>query len=35
VAVWLGGIIVNLLTANSPELYDIALRDFDRQPPAA
>jgi uncharacterized membrane protein YphA (DoxX/SURF4 family) len=28
VAVWLGGIIVNLLTANPPLYYDIALRDF-------
>jgi hypothetical protein len=27
VAGWLGGIIVNLLTANPPEYYDIALRD--------
>ena len=28
VAAWLGGIIVNLLTKNPPEYYDIALRDF-------
>jgi uncharacterized membrane protein YphA (DoxX/SURF4 family) len=28
VAVWLAAIIVNLLTANPPEHYDIALRDF-------
>jgi hypothetical protein len=28
VAAWLGGIIVNLLTAAPPEYYDIALRDF-------
>jgi uncharacterized membrane protein YphA (DoxX/SURF4 family) len=28
VAGWLGGIILNLLTANPPEYYDIALRDF-------
>jgi hypothetical protein len=28
VAVWLGAIIVNLLTAEPPEYYDIALRDF-------
>lgn len=28
VAAWLTGIIVNLLTANPPEYYDIALRDF-------
>jgi hypothetical protein len=28
VAAWLGGIIVNLLTLNPPEYYDIALRDF-------
>lgn len=28
VAAWLGAIIVNLLTANPPEYYDIALRDF-------
>jgi hypothetical protein len=28
VAAWLAGIIVNLLTANAPEYYDIALRDF-------
>jgi hypothetical protein len=28
VAAWLGGIIVNLLTVNPPEYYDIALRDF-------
>jgi uncharacterized membrane protein YphA (DoxX/SURF4 family) len=28
VAVWLGGIIVNLLTKNPPQFYDIALRDL-------
>jgi hypothetical protein len=28
VAAWLGGIIVNLLTANAPQFYDIALRDL-------
>ena len=28
VAAWLAGIIVNLLTNNAPEYYDIALRDF-------
>src|ERR687888_597697 len=28
VAGWLFGIIVNLLTKNAPEYYDIALRDF-------
>ena len=28
VAGWLGGIVINLLTANPPEYYDIALRDF-------
>ena len=28
VAGWLGAIIVNLLTNNPPEYYDIALRDF-------
>jgi uncharacterized membrane protein YphA (DoxX/SURF4 family) len=28
VAAWLAAIIVNLLTANPPEYYDIALRDF-------
>ena len=28
VAAWLGAIIVNLLTAEPPEYYDIALRDF-------
>jgi uncharacterized membrane protein YphA (DoxX/SURF4 family) len=28
VAAWLAGIIVNLLTANPPQYYDIALRDF-------
>jgi hypothetical protein len=28
VAGWLGGIVVDLLTANPPEYYDIALRDF-------
>jgi hypothetical protein len=25
---WLGGIVVNLLTNNAPQYYDIALRDF-------
>lgn len=28
VAGWLGGIVLNLLTANPPEYYDIALRDL-------
>ncbi|HXF97365.1 MAG TPA: hypothetical protein VNJ46_02000 [Gaiellaceae bacterium] len=28
VAAWLAGIIVNLLTNDPPEYYDIALRDF-------
>src|SRR5919108_4542307 len=28
VAAWLAGIIINLLTKNAPEYYDIALRDF-------
>jgi hypothetical protein len=28
VAAWLGGIIVNLLTANAPQFWDVALRDF-------
>ncbi len=28
VAAWLGGIIVNLLTANPPRFYDVALRDL-------
>jgi uncharacterized membrane protein YphA (DoxX/SURF4 family) len=28
VAAWLGGIIVNLLTYDAPQYYDIALRDF-------
>ena len=28
VAAWLGGIVVNLLTADPPRFYDIALRDF-------
>jgi hypothetical protein len=28
VAAWLGGIVVNLLTANPAQFYDIALRDF-------
>src|SRR5262245_39551221 len=28
VAAWLLGIVVNLLTVNPPEYYDIALRDF-------
>jgi uncharacterized membrane protein YphA (DoxX/SURF4 family) len=28
VAGWLAGIVVNLLTNNAPEYYDIALRDF-------
>jgi hypothetical protein len=27
-AAWLAAIIVNLLTAEPPEYYDIALRDF-------
>jgi DoxX len=27
VAAWLGGIVINLLTNNPPEYYDIALRD--------
>ena len=27
-AIWLGGIIVNLLTKNPPQFYDIALRDL-------
>jgi hypothetical protein len=27
-AAWLGGIVVDLLTNNPPEYYDIALRDF-------
>ncbi len=27
VAAWLAGIVVNLLTANPPQFYDIALRD--------
>jgi hypothetical protein len=27
VAAWLGGIVVNLLTADPPRFYDIALRD--------
>src|SRR5262249_42942009 len=28
VAAWLAGIVINLLTNNPPEYYDIALRDF-------
>jgi len=28
VATWLGGIIINLLTAHAPRFYDVALRDF-------
>jgi uncharacterized membrane protein YphA (DoxX/SURF4 family) len=28
VAAWLGGIVINLLTKNPPEYYDIALRDL-------
>jgi hypothetical protein len=28
VAAWLFGIVVNLLTKNPPQYYDIALRDF-------
>ena len=28
VAAWLAGIILNLLTKNAPQYYDIALRDF-------
>jgi len=28
VAAWLAGIVVNLLTVNAPQYYDIALRDF-------
>jgi len=28
VAGWLAGIVVNLLTADPPQFYDIALRDF-------
>jgi hypothetical protein len=28
VAAWLGAIVVNLLTADPPRFYDIALRDF-------
>jgi uncharacterized membrane protein YphA (DoxX/SURF4 family) len=28
VAGWLGGIVLNLLTLDAPEHYDIALRDF-------
>jgi DoxX len=28
VAAWLAGVIINLLTKNPPEYYDIALRDF-------
>ena len=28
VALWLAGIVVNLLTNSPPEYYDIALRDF-------
>jgi hypothetical protein len=28
VAAWLGGIVINLLTNDPPEYYDVALRDF-------
>jgi uncharacterized membrane protein YphA (DoxX/SURF4 family) len=28
VALWLAGIVVNLLTKHAPQYYDIALRDF-------
>ena len=28
VAAWLGGIVVNLLTADPPRFHDVALRDF-------
>lgn len=28
VAGWLAGIVINLLTTNAPQYYDIALRDF-------
>ncbi len=28
VAAWLGGIVIDLLTVNAPQYYDIALRDF-------
>jgi hypothetical protein len=28
VAGWLFGIVINLLTKNAPQYYDIALRDF-------
>jgi uncharacterized membrane protein YphA (DoxX/SURF4 family) len=28
VAGWLAGIVINLLTNNAPQYYDIALRDF-------
>src|ERR671934_262813 len=28
VAAWLGGVVINLLTNDPPEYYDIALRDF-------
>jgi hypothetical protein len=28
VSAWLAGIVVNLLTVNAPQYYDIALRDF-------
>jgi uncharacterized membrane protein YphA (DoxX/SURF4 family) len=28
VAAWLFGIVINLLTVNAPQYYDIALRDF-------
>ena len=28
VALWLGGIIINLLTVDAPKYYDVALRDF-------
>jgi uncharacterized membrane protein YphA (DoxX/SURF4 family) len=28
VAAWLAGIVINLLTVNPPQYYDVALRDF-------
>ena len=28
VATWLGGIVINLLSAHAPRFYDVALRDF-------
>src|SRR3954467_2130190 len=34
VAGWLAGIVLNLLTKNPPEYYDIALRDFGLMPGA-